>query len=82
MHATGHCRRRIARDKEHVKGALDQAKGAIKETGDKMTGDKGLQVEGKFDKAKGAAHKAVGDAKDVLRGARAPIDDEPSVGDE
>ena len=50
-------------DKEHVKGAADQAKGAIKDTAGKVIGDKELQTEGKIDKAKGAMHNAVGDAK-------------------
>src|SRR6185503_12807749 len=54
-------------DKEHVKGAADKAKGAIKETAGKMTGDKKLETEGKVDKVKGAVHKAVGDAKDALK---------------
>ena len=54
-------------DKEHVKGAADKAKGAIKETAGKVTGDKGLEAEGKMDKAKGAAHSAVGDVKDALK---------------
>jgi uncharacterized protein YjbJ (UPF0337 family) len=54
-------------DKEHVKGAADKAKGAIKEAAGKMTGDKEMQAEGKFDKAKGAAHQAAGDIKDALK---------------
>jgi uncharacterized protein YjbJ (UPF0337 family) len=54
-------------DKEHLKGAADKAKGAVKEAAGKMTGDKQMQAEGKFDKAKGAAHSAVGDAKDAVR---------------
>jgi uncharacterized protein YjbJ (UPF0337 family) len=54
-------------DKEHVKGAADKAKGAIKDTAGKVTGDKQMQAEGKIDKAKGAAHSAVGDAKDAVR---------------
>jgi uncharacterized protein YjbJ (UPF0337 family) len=33
-------------DKEHVKGAADKAKGAIKDTAGKVTGDKELQSEG------------------------------------
>jgi CsbD-like len=33
----------------------------------KVTGDKELQTEGKFDKAKGAAHNVVGDVKDAVR---------------
>ena len=54
-------------DKEHVKGAADKAKGAIKEVAGKVTGDKKLQAEGKVDKAKGDVHKAVGHAKDALK---------------
>jgi len=56
-------------DSEHVKGAADKAKGAIKDAAGKVTGDKELQVEGKLDKAKGAAHNAAGDAKDAVRDA-------------
>jgi uncharacterized protein YjbJ (UPF0337 family) len=56
-------------DKEHVKGAADKAKGAIKDAVGKMTGNKRMQVEGKFDKAKGAAHEVVGDVKDAVRKA-------------
>jgi len=56
-------------DREHVKGAADKAKGAIKDTAGKITGDKQMQAEGKFDKAKVAVHHAVGDAKDSLRDA-------------
>ena len=41
-------------DREHVKGAADKVKGAIKDTAGKLTGDKKLQSEGKFDKAKDA----------------------------
>ena len=40
-------------DKEHVKGAADKAKGAIKNAAGKLTGDKRMQAEGKFDKATG-----------------------------
>jgi uncharacterized protein YjbJ (UPF0337 family) len=56
-------------DKEHVKGAADKAKGAIKDAAGKAIDDKKLQAEGKFDKAKGSAHEAVGDAKDALKKA-------------
>jgi uncharacterized protein YjbJ (UPF0337 family) len=51
-------------DREHIKGAADKAKGAIKETAGKMTQDERLRAEGKLDKAKGAAHKAAGDIKE------------------
>jgi uncharacterized protein YjbJ (UPF0337 family) len=54
-------------DREHVKGTAEKAKGAIKDTAGKITGDKKLQSEGKLDKAKGAAHNAAGDVKDAVR---------------
>ena len=56
-------------DREHIKGAADKAKGAMKDAAGKVTGDKELQTEGKLDKAKGAAHNAAGDVKDALRNA-------------
>ena len=56
-------------DREHVKGATDKAKGAIKDTAGKMMGDKKMQAEGKFDKAKGEAHNVAGDVKDAVRDA-------------
>ena len=54
-------------DREHIKGAADKAKGAIKDTAGKMTGDKELQSEGKLDKAKGEVHNIAGDVKDAVR---------------
>jgi uncharacterized protein YjbJ (UPF0337 family) len=56
-------------DREHVKGVADKAKGAIKDTAGKVTGDKELETEGKTDKAKGDLHKAAGDVKDAFRKA-------------
>jgi uncharacterized protein YjbJ (UPF0337 family) len=56
-------------DREHVKGAADKAKGAIKEGAGKLTDDKSLETEGKMDKAKGSAHNAAGDVKEGLRDA-------------
>ena len=54
-------------DREHVKGAADKAKGAIKETAGKVSGDKELESEGKVDKAKGVLHNAAGNVKDAAR---------------
>ena len=54
-------------DKEHIKGAADKAKGAVKDAAGKVMGDKSLQAEGKMDKAKGAAHQTAGDVKDAAR---------------
>jgi uncharacterized protein YjbJ (UPF0337 family) len=57
-----------------VKGAADKVKGAIKDTAGKETGDKKLQSEGKFDKAKGS-HNLAGDVKDAARDASKTADD-------
>jgi uncharacterized protein YjbJ (UPF0337 family) len=56
-------------DREHVKGAADKVKGAIKDAAGKIVGDKKLQSEGKFDKAKGSMHDAAGDIKDAFKNA-------------
>ena len=56
-------------DREHVKGMADKAKGAIKDTAGKLTGDKKLESEGKMDKAKGDLHNVAGDVKDAVRDA-------------
>ncbi len=53
--------------KDQIEGAGKQAKGAIKDAAGKLTGDVGLQAEGKFDKAAGQVQSAVGKAKDDVR---------------
>ncbi len=61
-------------DREHIKGAAEKAKGAVKETAGKMAGDEKLRAEGQLDKAKGAAHKAAGDMKEEAahHGSKSP----------
>jgi uncharacterized protein YjbJ (UPF0337 family) len=61
-------------DKEHLKGATDKAKGALKDAAGKVTGDTKLQAEGKLDKARGAAHNLAGDAKDAARSGAHVVD--------
>jgi uncharacterized protein YjbJ (UPF0337 family) len=56
-------------DKDRIKGAADQAKGAVKETAGKITGDAKLQTEGQADKLKGKVENAAGGAKDAVRDA-------------
>lgn len=56
-------------DKNRVEGALDQAKGAIKEGVGKLTGDAKLQAEGKADKVAGKTESTVGGVKDTARDA-------------
>jgi uncharacterized protein YjbJ (UPF0337 family) len=54
-------------DKDRVVGAAHQAKGAVKETGGKVTGDAKTQAEGATEKAAGKVQNAVGGAKDAAR---------------
>ncbi len=59
--------RRHAMDREHVKGTIDKAKGAVKDAAGKVTGDTKLQAEGKADKAEGSVRKGMGDVKDAFK---------------
>ena len=56
-------------NKDHVKGAIDKTKGAMKDAVGGLTGDTATQAEGKLDKAKGSVRQKVGDAKDAARDA-------------
>ena len=56
-------------NEEHIKGAADKAKGAVKDAVGGLTGKPGLQAEGKLDKAKGTAHEVAGDVKDAAKHA-------------
>jgi uncharacterized protein YjbJ (UPF0337 family) len=58
-----------AMNKEHVKGAADKAKGAVKETVGKAVGNDRLRAEGEIDKAKGDLHNVAGDVKDAVKKA-------------
>jgi uncharacterized protein YjbJ (UPF0337 family) len=55
-------------DKDRVAGMANQAKGAIKETAGKVTGDSKMQAEGQADKAAGKVQNAVGGVKDAIKG--------------
>jgi uncharacterized protein YjbJ (UPF0337 family) len=54
-------------DKNRVEGAAHQAKGAVKETIGKVTGDKKTEAEGAAEKAAGKVQNAVGGAKDTVK---------------
>jgi uncharacterized protein YjbJ (UPF0337 family) len=56
-------------DKDRIEGAATQAKGAVKESVGKVTGDAKLQSEGAADKAAGKVQSAVGGVKDAVRDA-------------
>jgi uncharacterized protein YjbJ (UPF0337 family) len=55
-------------DKDRVKGSAEQAKGAIKETAGKVTGDSKTEAEGKADKAAGKTQNTLGGIKDAIKG--------------
>ena len=55
-------------NKDRIEGSARQAKGAIKETAGKITGDAKLQADGKADKAAGVIQNAVGGVKDIVAG--------------
>lgn len=54
-------------DKDRVVGSAHQAKGAVKETIGKVTGDAKTQAEGAAEKEKGKVQNTVGGAKDAAR---------------
>jgi len=56
-------------NKDRIEGSLEQAKGKVKETAGKMTGDSKLQSEGKADQVKGKVQNAVGGFKDTVKDA-------------
>ncbi len=56
-------------DENRVKGAMDQAKGAVKEGIGNLTNDSKLKAEGQADKASGKVQNAVGGAKDAAKDA-------------
>jgi uncharacterized protein YjbJ (UPF0337 family) len=56
-------------DKDRVVGAAHRAKGAVKETVGKVTGDTKTEAEGAAEKKAGKVQNAVGGAKDALRDA-------------
>jgi uncharacterized protein YjbJ (UPF0337 family) len=58
----------ISMDKDRIKGAAQQAKGAVKELAGKVSGDAKLESEGKADKVAGKVQNAIGGLKDTLRG--------------
>jgi uncharacterized protein YjbJ (UPF0337 family) len=54
-------------NKDRVEGSAHQAKGTLKETAGKLTGDAKLQSEGKAEKATGKVQNTVGGVKDKVK---------------
>ena len=55
-------------------GTMDDAKGRIKEAAGDLTGDDGLQREGKVDQAAGSVKDKAGDAADKVKDVVNPDD--------
>jgi len=55
-------------DKDRVKGAAREAKGAVKEKFGQVTGDTKTEAEGKGEKVAGKVQNTVGGLKDAVRG--------------
>jgi uncharacterized protein YjbJ (UPF0337 family) len=61
---------------DKIKGASDEAIGAVKKAAGKAVGNEGLQVKGAVQEAKGYAERAVGDAKSVIKHGADKVDHE------
>jgi len=56
-------------NKDRIEGSFDRAKGKVKETIGKATGDAKLQGEGKADQVAGKVKNTIGGAKDAVKEA-------------
>lgn len=56
-------------NKDRIKGAVEQAKGKVKEVAGKVTGDSKLETEGKADQVAGQVRNTVGGMKDAVKEA-------------
>lgn len=54
-------------NKEQVSGAVDEAKGKVKEGWGKLTDDKSTQAEGLVDQVKGKVEKAHGNLREDVK---------------
>jgi len=52
---------------DRQEGALDKAKGRVKEAGGALTGDKDKKAEGRADQRKGTAKEKKGHLKDLFK---------------
>lgn len=56
-------------NKDQVKGRVEEAKGAVKQTTGKVVGNKDLEARGAVEKAAGKTEAGFGDAKEKVKGA-------------
>jgi uncharacterized protein YjbJ (UPF0337 family) len=57
-------------DKDRIKGLAEQAKGRVKETVGKVSGDTKTEAEGKAEKLAGKVENTVGGLKDKAKESR------------
>lgn len=56
-------------NKDRIEGSYEQAKGKIKETAGKLSGDSKLETEGKAQQVDGKVQNTVGGLKDAVKEA-------------
>ena len=56
-------------NKDQVKGVGKQAKGSVKETAGRVTGNRKTEAEGAAEKTAGKVQKGFGDVKEKVKGA-------------
>jgi uncharacterized protein YjbJ (UPF0337 family) len=54
-------------DKKNIEGAIDRAKGKIKEVGGVATNDRDLEGEGKLDQLKGHIKEGLGNLREGIK---------------
>jgi uncharacterized protein YjbJ (UPF0337 family) len=54
-------------NKDQLKGRVEEAKGAVKETAGRAMGKPEMEDRGKLDKAAGKVQKTYGDAKEQIK---------------
>ena len=54
-------------NKDHIKGAARQVKGAVKEAAGKATGNRQMEAEGAVEKTAGKVQKGFGNAKQKIK---------------
>jgi uncharacterized protein YjbJ (UPF0337 family) len=57
----------VAMNKDQIKGRVEEAKGAIKETAGRVTGNPDLKDRGTLEKAAGKVQKSYGDVKEQVK---------------
>jgi uncharacterized protein YjbJ (UPF0337 family) len=65
----------MSTDQQRAEGMIDEAKGKVKNTVGRATGDERTEAEGKLDEVKGNIKQGVADAQDKLDEAMRNVTD-------